>query len=67
MSLMRSATTLDLAGWEVSVRDASVLAAIALAVAVTGVLLYWFFRTDLGMAMRATGDNVQMVRALGVE
>ena len=42
------------------------LAAIALAVALTGVVLYWFFRTDLGMAMRATGDNVQMVRALGV-
>lgn len=63
---MRGATTSNLAGWDVSVRDASVLGAIALAVALTGALLYWFFRTDLGMAMRATGDNVQMVRALGV-
>ena len=29
-------------------------------------LLYAFFRTDLGTAMRATGDNDQMIRALGV-
>jgi len=28
--------------------------------------LYLFLRTNLGMAMRATGDNVLMVRALGV-
>jgi len=66
VKLMRGATIFDIAGWEVTVRDASVLAAIALAVAATGISLYWFFRTDLGMAMRATGDNVQMVRALGV-
>ncbi len=66
VKLMRGATTFDLAGWEVSVRDASVLAAVALAVALTGALLYLFLRTNLGMAMRATGDNVQMIRALGV-
>jgi putative tryptophan/tyrosine transport system permease protein len=64
--LLGGATSFDLAGWEVSVRDASVLCAIVLAVALTGTLLYWFFRTNLGMAMRATGDNVQMIRALGV-
>ncbi len=33
---------------------------------VTGTLLYVFFRTDLGTAMRGTGDNNQMVRALGI-
>ena len=66
VKLMRGATSFTLAGWEVSARDACVLAAILLAVALTSALLYWFFRTDLGMAMRATGDNVQMVRALGV-
>ena len=27
--------------------------------------LFWFFRTNLGTAMRATGDNAQMIRALG--
>jgi putative ABC transport system permease protein len=30
------------------------------------VLLYVFFRTNLGTAMRATGNNAQMIRALGV-
>jgi len=36
---------------------------------ITGVamLMYAFFRTNLGLAMRATGDNDQMIRALGVE
>ena len=29
-------------------------------------LLYAFFRTDLGAAMQAAGDNAQMIRALGV-
>ena len=59
-------TSLNVVGWEVSVRDASVLCAIALAVALAGTLLYLFLRTNLGIAMRATGDNVQMIRALGV-
>ena len=66
LTLMRGAGTFGLAGWEVNVRDASVLGAVIVAVALTGSLLYWFFRTNLGMAMRATGDNVTMIRALGV-
>ena len=66
LKLMRGATSFDLVGWDVSVRDASVLGAICLTVLLTGTLLYWFLRTNLGMAMRATGDNVQMIRALGV-
>ncbi|HEX8766097.1 MAG TPA: hypothetical protein VF740_13105 [Candidatus Acidoferrum sp.] len=60
------ATSFKLAGWDVSVRDTSVLCAIVFAVALTSTLLYLFLRTNLGMAMRATGDNVQMIRALGV-
>jgi putative tryptophan/tyrosine transport system permease protein len=66
MAITRGVSTFNFAGWEVSVRDASVLTAVILAVVLTGSLLYWFFRTNLGMAMRATGDNVQMIRALGV-
>ncbi len=66
VKLMRGAATFRLAGWDVSVRDASVLGATVVAVVVTGALLYWFLRTNIGMAMRATGDNVQMIRALGV-
>jgi putative ABC transport system permease protein len=29
--------------------------------------MYRFFRTSLGTAMRATGDNPRMIRALGVD
>jgi len=32
-----------------------------------GLVLTWFLRTDLGMAMRATGDNPAMVAAQGVD
>jgi putative tryptophan/tyrosine transport system permease protein len=53
-------------GWEVSARDISVLLFSFLFAAVVGLLLYAFMRTDLGTAMRATGDNSQMIRALGV-
>lgn len=28
--------------------------------------LYWFFGTELGSALRATGNNIDMIRALGV-
>jgi putative tryptophan/tyrosine transport system permease protein len=66
VKLMRGVASFNLAGWDVSVRDTSVLGAIVLAVLLAGILLYWFLRTNLGMAMRATGDNVQMIRALGV-
>jgi putative ABC transport system permease protein len=66
LRVLRGATSLRLAGWEVSVHDASVLCAIGVAVVVVSTLLYLFLRTNLGMAMRATGDNVQMIRALGV-
>ena len=30
------------------------------------IFLYWFFGTELGAALRATGDNEDMIRALGV-
>lgn len=56
----------NFAGWAVSVRDLSILIAIALLTIVVCVLLYFFFLTDLGTAMRATGDNPHMICALGV-
>jgi putative ABC transport system permease protein len=62
----RGVSSFNLAGWDVTVRDASILCAVVVAVALTSTLLYLFLRTNLGMAMRATGDNVQMIRALGV-
>jgi putative ABC transport system permease protein len=57
---------LHVAGWTVGVRDASILIFVLLFVVVIGMLLYAFFHTHLGTAMRATGDNPQMICALGV-
>ena len=37
-----------------------------LIVALVVALLYWFFGTEIGSALRATGNNENMVRALGV-
>ena len=34
---------------------------------IIAVFIYWFFGTELGMCIRATGDNPQMVRAQGVD
>lgn len=59
--------TLHVLGHEVQIRDAVNLGAIALLVALVAWGLYLFFRTSLGTAMRATGDNSRMIRALGVD
>lgn len=53
-------------GWEVSKRDASILVLALFLTSLVGLAMYVFFRTNLGTAMRATGDNAQMIRALGV-
>ncbi len=53
-------------GWHVGVRDISVLIFMSVIIGLAGCVLYLFFRTNLGTAMRATGDNDQMIRALGV-
>jgi putative ABC transport system permease protein len=65
-AILGGGASLNLFGWEVSTRDASVFASILIAISVAGLILYFFFRTNLGTAMRATGDNDQMIRALGV-
>ncbi len=54
-------------GWEVAPRDAAVLFGALVTICVAASLLYAFLRTDLGTAMRATGNNPQMIRALGVD
>ena len=53
-------------GWEVGSRDASVLVMAFFLAVLIGLTMYAFFRTNLGTAMRGTGDNAQMIRALGV-
>jgi putative ABC transport system permease protein len=58
---------LELLGWSVGSGEVSVLAAAFSASALVALLLYAFLRTQLGTAMRATGDNERMIRALGVD
>ncbi len=55
-----------LIGWEVLVMDLWLLLFCTVAIIIFCLLLWWFFKTNIGTAMRATGDNDQMIRALGV-
>jgi putative ABC transport system permease protein len=64
--LLGGRTALHLFGWEVTAYDLSLLGAAAGVILLCGFVLYAFFRTDLGTAMRAAGDSPQMLRALGV-
>jgi putative ABC transport system permease protein len=64
--LFGSTATVVLLGWDVSTRDLGILIGTAAWVIVAAVALFWFFRTEIGTAMRAAGDNAQMIRAQGV-
>jgi putative ABC transport system permease protein len=66
VSSMTGAATMMIAGWEVSTRDAGMLLVAFIATIAVATMLYLFFRTNLGTAMQAAGDNPQMIRALGV-
>ena len=57
---------LHVMGWDITALEASLLVASFLFVALAGCVMYVFFQTNLGTAMRATGDNSEMIRALGV-
>ncbi|MCQ4794741.1 ABC transporter permease [Anaerofustis stercorihominis] len=46
-------------------RSATLVFGIIIAI-ICMVVLYWFFGTEIGSAIRATGNNEDMVRALGV-
>ena len=59
-------TLVNLLGWSVPAKDLWILLFCFLIILTFSLLLLWFFRTQLGTAMRATGDNDQMIRALGV-
>ncbi len=60
-------TSLTFLGKQISVGDVATLVVCAVVVAGVGVAMFWFFGTNLGTAMRATGDNEQMMRALAVK
>jgi putative ABC transport system permease protein len=60
-----ASSAVDVLGWQVSPGDLAVVGLAAVLVSLVAATLWWFFRTDLGTAMRAAGDNPQMIRALG--
>lgn len=53
--------------WEVSQQELHVLACVGVAIAGVVFLLGAYFKTNLGLALRATGDNPQMITAQGVD
>lgn len=52
-------------GWRVGSSELALMAGALLVSSLIALALFVFFRTHLGTAMRATGDNPQMIRALG--
>jgi putative ABC transport system permease protein len=66
LMLAGEANTWHIWKWEVATKEVMALAAVSLVVIIVGLLLHWFLNTHLGTALRATGDNPQMIRALGV-
>jgi putative ABC transport system permease protein len=58
---------IHLVGWTLGLRDALALVGMVAITLLAALILYFFFRTRLGTAMRASGNNPQMTRALGVD
>lgn len=58
--------TIHIAGWAITSQDAATFCFSVIVVVAACVILNRFFRTNIGTSMRATGDNPDMIRALGV-
>lgn len=68
VSVLREATVFKQTAQLFSIEPTTTLSIIfmvVLAIVILGIL-NWFLRTEIGLALRATGDNGQMVRGLGV-
>ncbi len=65
--MVSESTKWRLAMWDVPMQDVCVIGLVLLLIAAVGGGMVAFFRTNLGLAMRATGDNPDMIRALGVD
>jgi len=61
------AESVAIAGREVGARDLSMMVFSLGLVMLVALVLYVFLKTELGTALRAAGDNPDMVRALGVD
>ena len=66
VQLFSSAEKVTVFGLQLSTKDLFVLGFFVLMATFFCLFLYFFFRTHLGTAMRATGNNQQMIRSLGV-
>lgn len=68
LSLLGVDTTFSLARDILGLSSAETTFVVGLAATVLiGLFLYWFFGTEIGVAIRATGFNQQMIRAQGVD
>ena len=66
-SLAGTDDRLNLGLWTAQTQDLYTLIMIVFATIAVAVTLTLYFRTQLGLAMRAAGDNIDMIRALGVD
>jgi len=68
VSLLREVTSFDIIADLFGMRAGSIGVSIILALAIAAAVFFvlnWFLRTEIGLSLRATGDNEQMVRSLG--
>lgn len=65
-TLMPGSDSINILGNPVPSKDIFILFSFLVLVVILGGLLYLFFKSHLGTAMRATGNNQQMIRAQGV-
>jgi putative ABC transport system permease protein len=65
-ALASGAVPVNMMGTSVPFRDIYILITMFFIVIVLGILLYLFLKSNMGTAMRATGNNQQMIRAQGV-
>ncbi|MDQ1908925.1 ABC transporter permease [Paenibacillus sp. GD4] len=66
LRIMGKKSNISMLGVDTLLSDANVLLVMPIIVLVVKLGLDWFFRTDLGLALRATGDNQRMIRSFGV-
>lgn len=68
IALLRERTVFDIIEDNLGIEGMTLsIITVLMVVAAVFFVLNWFLRTDLGLALRATGDNEQMVRSLGAD
>ncbi len=67
ISLLREITIFDQVSRWIALQNSVAVSIVFMAVAIAVILalLDWFLHTEIGLALRATGENQQMVRGLG--